>query len=228
MVFAIAALGGAYAMWYDNLFVNETVSTGYVNVEWCACSDTDDPSPNYTGYEDNVFEGSLDRIDPGNPNEQKNIGYLDASESSDEALEGDLPPLADGVSEFRFDNDLLTITLGNGYPGYQQKVFTRIRNRGTVPVKFELLGTEEIPSWMHLQIYDSVNKVMLFDNQAEIDLLTGKQLDPEKAIYVHIIERVLQEAPQQASDTFTLQLKGIQWNEYDFQLPTVITADAAQ
>ena len=34
LVFAFAALGGAYALWFDELYVNATAKTGIVDLEW--------------------------------------------------------------------------------------------------------------------------------------------------------------------------------------------------
>ena len=213
IVFAFAALGGAYAMWYDSLFINENVSTGIVNLTW-GCTQSSDPGNNYVGA-GGVFKGSLDRLDPGNPNDAKNVGSKNAVLSNDNEY-----------TDCRAVNDVLNITLKNGYPGYQESICASIANIGTVPTKFEVTMADgtAIPDWMDFQIVDLCGNVV-FDNG--VNTLDGLQIDPGDCVCIKIVERILQEAPQNASACFTLQLKGIQWNEYDFELPNIITADAS-
>ena len=221
MVFALTALGGAYAMWYDSLYIDETVTTGIVNLQWCGDTFSSDPSPNYEGS-GGVFEGNLDRLDPGNPNDAKNVAYKDVVISNDSE---ELPAIEG--TDTRMVNDLMTINLYNGYPGYQAYIYSAIWNKGTVPTKFEVsLAEGTIPDWLHFQIV-KIDGTVLFDNLNEIELLEGMQIDPNGGVCVIIKERVLQEAPQNATANFTMQLKGIQWNEYNFDLPNVITADTA-
>jgi len=221
MVFAIAALGGAYAMWYDSLFINETVNTGLVDVKWQDPISSDE-GPNYTGYNNNVFGGNLDRLDPGNPNEAKNVGAKDATLADDNE---ELPPIASD-NDPRAEDDVLNITLTNGYPGYQEFITTAIFNAGTVPVKFYLEAVEgsEVPDWMHVQIKNADDGTVYYDS-IEGCVETSPQLDPGDCINIQIIERILQEAPQLATWEGSFKIKAVQWNEYDFQLPNEITSD---
>lgn len=220
LAFAFAAMGGAYAMWYDTLFLDETVATGVVDLAWCGASCSSDPSPNYTGYPvAGVYGGSKDRLDCGNPNDAKNVGYKDVKVSNDDES---LPEIIG--TDTRMVNDLMTITLGNGYPGYQEEIYSSIMNKGTVPTKFQvtLAEGESIPTWMHFQIVNAVTGAVLYDNKATSNTLEGMQIDPGQCVCVKIVERIQQAAPQNANVNFTLQLKGIQWNEYNFELPDTI------
>ncbi|MEN6462466.1 MAG: hypothetical protein ABFC94_14015 [Syntrophomonas sp.] len=221
MVFAFAALGGAYAMWYDTLFVDENVSTGVVNLTW-HCAQSSDEGPNYTGFTNaGVFGGSLDRRDPDNPNEAKNVGSKDFTITND----AEVLPTIEGTDN-RNENDILTLTLSNGYPGYQEYVQAQVQNLGTVPTKFQvkLADGDEIPTWMHFQIVDSTGKVIYDNKDATKTGLEGMQIEPGQCVCLKFVERILQEAPQNASASFELQLKGVQWNEYNFALPGAITA----
>ncbi len=259
LIFAFGALGGAYAMWYDSLFINETVNTGIVDVQWQAVY-SDDYGDNYTGYP-NVYEGNKDRLDPGNPNEAKNVGSTNATLSDDNELLPEIV-LACGESDPRLTDDVLNIAVFNGYPGYQQAVDARIVNVGTVPVKFDIrevscnevsvasavspdwwwpwppwppydpdpddpdpedppVYESGIPDWLHVQIVDT-GGIVYFDSKSG-EVADLPQLDPTKHKIVFVKTRVLQEAPQQANVEFQLQLKGIQWNEWGFELPDEIT-----
>ncbi len=217
MVFAFAALGGAYAMWYDDLVVDETVSTGYLDLEWNTLQ-VPDPSPNYEGYDGDVYgvtEGNegLDELDPGNPNNAKNVGYLDAE------------IVDDGGSDIDSDLDQLNITLGNGYPGYQDRVFATIENLGTVPAKFDI-NALDIPDWLIVEIWfdadptrskDDGEDFMVWSNADGYDSkldLQGYQIDPGETIPVAVYTRVLQAAPQDTDIDFTITLQAQQWNEF--------------
>jgi len=216
LVFAFAALGGAYALWFDELYVNATAKTGIVDLEWTGLKAVD-PEPNYTGYDGNVYgtdqnRDGLDTMDPGNKNDNKNIGSLSAeikkSPKSDNA--GD----QDKVSRF----DKLQMSLKNGYPGYQEYVDVKIKNVGTVPVKFEEPLFEDVPAWLLVDICEQTNADYIpFD-------LTAVQVEPGEEVPIKIVCRVIEDlgdgaiCPQNATASFSISLKGVQWNEYDFDL----------
>lgn len=202
LVFAFAALGGAYAMWYDSLFLDTTVETGNVDVKWVSAISSD-PGPNYKGecgQGTDVYNGSLDSMEVGNPNsaELKNIGALNCELKDD-----------DEYSDVRAKDDKLEITLTNGYPGYQESVEAGIKNIGTVPVKFRIKA-ENVPAWLQV-------KTFLPDKGKEGDQFTaleGYQLDPGDTVLVTIVYLITQDAPQNANASFQVVVKGVQWNEY--------------
>lgn len=235
LVFAFAALGGAYAMWHDTLIVDETVKTGILDLQW-ANLHVVDPSPNYDGYNGNVYgtdqnNDGIDTMDIGNPNsvgdgfkDHKNIGSLDA-----EIVEVDSE---DGGDQDKVSSaDKLVLTLKNGYPGYQEYVDLDIKNVGTVPAKFAVTA-EGIPSWLIVEIRTPGNDgEVLFNSQLDINKIEGLQIEPGQSIPVMIVNRVLQSAPQMLPEDsaiqFILNLKAIQWNEYSadgkYVLPDEIT-----
>ncbi|MGI5922195.1 MAG: hypothetical protein ACOX6I_10715 [Syntrophomonadaceae bacterium] len=219
MVFAFAALGGAYAMWYDTLFIDESIDTGVVNLTW-TCANSSDSGFNYekTG---GVYNGNKDRLDRWNGNEAKNVGSKNVKICNDTE---ELPEICG--QDTRHINDMLKIDLYNGYPGYQEYIETKVKNNGTVPTKFEVKlsdPSKKIPDWMHLQIIDNKGNV-LYDNKDKCKTgLEGMQIDPGETVGLKIVERVLQCAPQNATTSFVLELKGVQWNEYKFNLPNQIT-----
>lgn len=212
MVFAFAALGGAYAMWSDNVNVNDDIYTGTVAVEWWNdCMSSSDPGPNYTGYTgknghtfdvygtDTSGEG-LDSMDPGNPNDNKNVGYKDFSIDTS-------------------NSKLLNIEIKNGYPGYQEYVIGCIKNTGTVPVKLEGL-TIKGPNGAD---YNPETAPVLIEVTREDDsaLLSPEkpQIDPQDCFKIKINERVKQIADQNKKYNYTIEIKAVQWNESGFTLP---------
>jgi hypothetical protein len=187
----------------------------------------------------------LDRLDPTNANDQKNIGLLDVALGSDAGIEAKLPAYVYAGNVYTGDNgdprdagDLLTITLKNGYPGYQEYVTAAIKNVGNIPVKFEInpdLTADDqntmarktdvgIAKWLQVKIVDADNNSIVYFDSTNTDpsKLEGKKLDPgDKPIRVKIITRVLDDpdksgANQSTTTSFTLQLRAIEWNEYGF------------
>lgn len=234
LAFALAAMGGAYAMWADNLVINETVKTGYLDVQFQGVFNPD-PGPNYTGYIGQagnpygvygVTSGNegLDELDPGNPNANKNIAKMDAALFS---------PSESGAS-YSDTNDGLTITLENGYPGYQDRIFTTIKNIGTVPAKLEITSNAgNIAGDILAEIWFDADPTKSKDNGEDFMVwnnsgltpaiaLDGYQIDPGESVPVAIYTRVLQAADQNDTYTYSINLKAIQWNEYQFALPNTI------
>lgn len=237
LAFAFAAMGGAYAMWADSLVIAETVNTGHLNVQFEGIFNPD-PGPNYAEYAGKsdadpygvygVTAGNegLDEMDNGNPNNAKNIGMIDAK-ISDQTC-GD-------SGAYDNQNDLLTITLDNGYPGYQERIFTTITNNGTVPAKFDIstCNALSVADDIIVEIWfdadptkskDNGEDFMIWSNQATRcnPLLQGYQIDPNESIPVAIYTRVKQAANQNDTYEFSIKLNAQQWNEYDFELPNSI------
>ncbi|MEN6389065.1 MAG: hypothetical protein ABFD04_01520 [Syntrophomonas sp.] len=219
MIFAFAALGGAYAMWYDSLNLYTAINTGLVDVCWQNVKSSDDGGyyaemPGGAGQ--NVFQGNLDSMDSGNPNggELKNVASLNYQLADDSEW-----------SDFRTVNDQLSITLKNAYPGYQESIEADIVNVGSVPVKFRVIE-KDVPEWVVVQVDLHSNES---GEAQEWTALEGYQLDPGAIVHATITYRIKQTAEQGKQVSFTLQLKGIQWNEYSpdesYVLPYSIQTD---
>ncbi|MEM4717457.1 MAG: hypothetical protein QXE81_01700 [Desulfurococcaceae archaeon] len=101
----LATIGFALAMWYETLYVNVTVQTGEVKVEFSEwyCSDTG-PDPQAEGF---------------NNEEGKDVANCSVSVEVEE----------DGVVT------KLAVSLDNAYPGYMVDIYLLIDNIGTIPVK---------------------------------------------------------------------------------------------
>ncbi|HWP97044.1 MAG TPA: hypothetical protein VN426_09335 [Syntrophomonadaceae bacterium] len=213
LIIAFAALGGAYALWYDSLYINETVETGKLNIEW-ACTGATDSGEDYTG------SGYVDHKEKLNPAVYKNIG------SSNYLLEDDseFPPVS-GVPDERNTRDSIKFDLKNCYPGYQESVVTLVRNYGDMPVKLQnLQPKEQIPSWLRVQIQDGMTHVVYYDSQPDANTsvvsINGQQVDPGRWLSLVFIQRVLDGAPQNHNNINNPQqiafgIEGVQWNAYN-------------
>lgn len=186
LVFAFAALGGAYAAWSDSIFINETVETGIVNITWA-------------NAESNDNEGNLDVG-------SKSVDIKDETESQ-------VPrAYVDGKG------DILEITLKNGYPGYTATVTADIKNIGTIPVKCtfaENVAVTPCPwPWMKVRIVDADTNDEYWNSESPNASGVTPTIEPDKSIKVKIIEEVLDQAPQNSTSTFSIKVKGTQWNTF--------------
>lgn len=154
LVLSLTMMGAAYAVWQDTLVIEETVSTGELNVLWVPV-ETDDSGGNYADHGNDTSAGSLDRLDPGNENIAKNVGNIEV-----------------GVDPG--DENKLIVTLTNGYPGYQQTVTAVISNNGTVPVALEVTAAEDVPEWVHFDIeaLNGLEGVVIDPGMTEVVTLT--------------------------------------------------------
>lgn len=204
LVFAFAALGGAYAAWSDSIFINETVETGIVNITWANAESNDskrepadkaNPDDQMTGYYNEQ------KLDVGS----KSVGITDETESQVPGA------YVDG------EGDILEITLENGYPGYTATVTADIKNIGTIPVKcdFAEVAGSEVPEWMIVRIID--NDGVEYWNSVDGQLAATPTIEANGKITVKIHEEILYNAPQLAEATFSIEVVGIQWNAHGVQ-----------
>lgn len=222
LVIAFAVLGGAYALWYDSLYINETVETGQLDIDWY-CSITSDGGGDY--FE---TDGLTDHKEQSNLADFKNIGSTNVLSEDDSEF-----PDVNGVPDERNTKDTVKIDLKNCYPGYQENVVTVLQNIGDIPVKLQnLQPTSSIPSWLRVQIIDGNTGAVYYDSHPDANTtvisLDGTQVDPGRWVKLAFIQRVLDGAPQNHNNSgspqeITFQVEGVQWNAYNFSaLPNEI------
>lgn len=239
LVFAFAALGGAYAAWSDSIFINETVNTGTVDIQWQNASSSDNPGTD--GYWKNVYVGFwpwgywtqvwVDGTD-GDPdaqaedytNEEKlsvasKVAQIGDEDESEELEVNYVWPPVGGDDEpdtyVKGQGDILEITLDNGYPGYTAYVTADIANIGTIPVKcdFAEVAGKEVPEWMIVRIIDKDTGVEYW-NSVDGQLAATPTIKAGGKITVEIHEEILNGAPQGSSASFSIAVIGIQWNAH--------------
>lgn len=201
LVFAFAALGGAYAAWSDSIFINETVETGIVNITWANAESNDskrepadkaNPDDQMTGYYNE------EKLDVGS----KSVDIKDETESQVPGA------YVDGKG------DILEITLENGYPGYTATVTADIKNIGTIPVKCTFAENVAVTPWMKVRIVDADTNDEYWNSESPNASGVTPTIEPDKSIKVKIIEEVLDQAPQNSTSTFSIKVKGTQWNTF--------------
>jgi hypothetical protein len=201
LVFALVTIGFVYAHWSETLYINTIVNTGELDWEFSAwyCWDQ--------GVDYHCRDGFVGSppfwLDP----DKKDIG-------SQELIPIDTD--SDG------DNDTLLFNLYNVYPSYFTSVSLYVHNCGTIPL---IIDKVVIKNQTHTvaelrKVPVPVVKVDLNgDGKEDIEILWGNnfgvQLEPcenspEISFWIHI----LQDAPEGATLTFTIELVAIQWNMY--------------
>jgi hypothetical protein len=224
VVLAIGALGIGYASWTDTIYIDGTVGTGSVCVEWNQTGDWDSSCP----VDDNYYVG------PGNGDVNLDVAAITGD--TEEGWPNDCPyyywyktdknvACMDVVRNA--DKDLLTVTLYNAYPLYYADLEIHARNCGSVPVKlqsFDIVDENftvanypwdpegspcEDETWNNGQIYVELSGV----NEG-IQLETG-----DEDVYSLII--IVQQSAEMNRGSggtdpyqFTIELDWIQWDHY--------------
>lgn len=236
LVFAFAALGGAYAAWSDSIFINETVNTGTVDIQWQNAETSDGVGTD--GYYKKVFswhfpfykyewvdgtDGDPDAQAEGYNNDEELNVASKVAEIGDENEELQVSccwPPGDGNEEpdtyVKGQGDVLEITLNNGYPGYTAYVTADIANIGSVPVRCDFRLASEYPDWIRVKIIDADTDVVYWDS-AYGQLAATPTIEVDDHITVEIHEEILANAPQLDEATFSIEVIGIQWNAHGVQ-----------
>ncbi len=182
----LASMGIAFAMWSETLKVNVTVNTGEVDVEW-------------SDYWSN-----------------------DTIEKPEVPL--DVTTVTVEPEEWDTENDLikLNVTIDNAYPCYKVGIYGNVSNIGTIPVKFLnasiKFDTTVIPitccTWYDLDLDN--------DGKADINVHLGlaydpdndgTQIDPGSFDTYELCIHVKQNATENSTYFFELQMTFAQWNE---------------
>ena len=209
LVLTLGALGIAYGLWAQSLIVNATVSTG--ELDWGLASFTiqdDDPPPPVYPTTKPDMTCSVGFVDvPGWPGGFWR--YLDKNVGWGEGLLVD----TDGDG----DNDVLQLTLHNVYPSYCNEIALYPVNTGTIPLKIQDVTFN--PGNIVLKQNAIVRLDLNGDGQDDVEICYGDNFGaqlhpggprPEISFWVH----VLQAAPQGQTLTFSISIRGVQWNEY--------------
>jgi len=128
LVIALGIGGIGYAMWSEDLTVDGTVYTGEVAVEFSQYSN-DAPPHGPDGSASAGQEWKTGNLDPEVPGTWTPSTKTWAGDKSDKNVASTDCSLNDP------DNDVLTITVDNGYPCYFGSILYDISNVGTIPVK---------------------------------------------------------------------------------------------
>ncbi|MCQ5376514.1 MAG: hypothetical protein NO516_00510 [Candidatus Methanomethylicia archaeon] len=204
---ALLAMAMAYGLWYQTLTVEGEVETGRLEVCITGVSALD------------MDIGSLDWT--SSPR-----GFLPNASGGDYWRIPDAKDVGRTIVEVR--NCSLYVTLQNVYPCYFTDVTFKPFNTGTLPWIIDTAVFKDNNGDVVATARKGTPYVLLDlndDQNADIEILWldnfGTQVHPydpnvpgsgrvEISFYIH----VLQEAPQGATLTFSIELTVVQWNEY--------------
>jgi hypothetical protein len=224
LVLALGTLGVAYAMWYDTLEIEGTISTGEVIVKFDSQYDNDPE----TGANDPCEEGEWIFPVDGDPywyGGRYNKDYASVGSTYNNPLDGKA-------------NHKATITVLNAYPSYWASVLWDIKNVGLVPVKLWSVTLTELsiandPVWQG-EIALNISERYYVDADAPrvdktldsgddfsfiLSAYECDQIDPwvdtimEDKGYVDVTVHLEQDATQKTLYDFTIDYVFAQWNE---------------
>ena len=220
-VMALAAVGGAYALWFQDLTIDVEINTGEFKVG-VRDDGTGDPGPNYLmggklfpDPADPETEGTADpNHEPGCNEEGKNV-------ASTISVQGEPNFIKDSV---KYYHNIFEYVY-NAYPWYASSITITFANGGTVPAKINhgywsaITGTD-LTSWL------AVGDVYIIDSDGthgpyDEAFLNGfqYQLDPchtvQFVIHFYFMEEntAVELLPQGATMGFTYYIQWAQWNE---------------
>ena len=206
LVIALASLGVGYGLWSRTLLIRGVVNTGNVSSVFRGAFTDDD------GKVDNP---ALDSGDTGNcPVQAGGQSSCDPAASGADPKPRHDKDVALCVAEVGPAGETARVTKRSAYPGYFCTAWFGIHNNGSIPVKVASLKVNgkvvrpSIPTPFDLS----------GDGKADVTIhLTGvqlcQQIDPSRTVLMDIDQQILQDAPQGATLSYTVEVQLNQWNE---------------
>lgn len=62
----------------------------------------------------------------------------------------DIANVTASASNYAFTNDVMTVNIGNAYPGMSETIYFKVYNYGTIPETVTLTTTSPLPAWLHV------------------------------------------------------------------------------
>jgi len=185
LMLALGIAGFAYAHWEKIITINGTVNTGTLCAEFVPPVTTTDHGNDWTCDEGLINVRQLD----------KDVGSSSATIVAPDKIE---------------------IVLTKVYPSYYEHISFWVHNCGTIPWKIQKVifnpGEIEIqkPRYLTLDLNG--------DGKADVEIRWGDnfgvQIEPCEKLDISFEIHVLENAPQEATLTFTASIVVVNWNEY--------------
>jgi len=192
LVIALGGLGVGYAMWSDTINIQGSVNTAEVCIGFTSASSFDDCDSNTKDYTVKPGEDCKWAITRAT----KDVGCTTAVISP--------------------DGKTVTVTLYNAYPGYLADVEIHIDNCGDIPVRIQDFVITPVGDYT----ISATDCDWVTSGPSELAVkwyggLIGEQLHPdEEGVSGSFLVLVDQSAVQDTIYEFTVEITGVQWNEY--------------
>lgn len=195
LMLALVTVGFAYAHWSQTLYIDGSVATGELDWEFVVASCEDDE----IGEKDYNCRDGFALPSPIFWEVDKDVGRTTVA---------------------IVDPHTVTVTLTNVYPSYFTSVSVYAHNTGTIPLIIDKVILKDDVTVEIRKMPSPIVKLDLNnDGKKDVEIWWlngfGVQLEPcdmspEMSFWIHI----LQDAPQGATLTFTIEIVAIQWNMY--------------
>ena len=193
LAIGLASVGAAFAAWTDTLTISGTVNTGVL--EW-----------EFTGL---PIHGDLG-LDPN--------CFFDLDGGEWVVMDKDVASTTVEIVA----PDTLLVTIDNAYPYYGNHIAFWVHGLGTIPLRIWKVNFKVGDTVIYTQYAVPPTQYVYLDldGDTEFDLELkwgdhfGTQLHFCDEMDISFDLLVLQPAPQNESLSFTIELVGIQWNEY--------------
>jgi len=211
LVIALGALGVGYAAWTDTIFIDGTVNTGSVCLEFedgtfgeinnCSPSEfAAEPDMNWAGWVPQTGNISC-------PPEHK---FVEKYCSDKDVAYMTFNPVYDG------DNIVeLEVTIHDAYPHYLGRITFEVCNCGTIPLKIKAPVITQ-SNFLLIEYRNGVGAQLHPGQCHEVSLFVG--VVQHEGYYdgdVWVVDNPsMPITPQNSPLTFTIEIEGIQWNEY--------------
>lgn len=195
LVLALGGIGAAFASWTDTLTISGDVTTGVLEWEIVPGSQsqkTDDPDWNC---------------------------FFDLNGGSRVQVDKDVATTTVVIEDTTHPHSM-TVTLDNAYPYYYDHIAFQVHGLGTIPLRFWKINLYVDDTLKYTMYTEDWYKYLDLDGDGENDLEIwwgdhmGWQFHNCTTVDLSFDLLVLQPAPQNAQLSFTIELVGIQWNEY--------------
>jgi hypothetical protein len=224
IVLALASLGVGYGLWSKTLTITGEIETGDVHALFVdAFTDDDD-------FVDDTEKDSLDKDDCpdvgmvddySQPINQLKDGEDNGRTSCDPAASGrDPKPRLDkdvARCDARVDpedSNKAEVKKSNVYPGYFCTAWFDFINDGSIPVKIQSVKINGESVWPSVTTPFDLDGDKLADVEIHVsEIKVCQQIEPNELVQMDIDQHVLQEAPQDATLGYTVEVQLNQWNE---------------
>jgi hypothetical protein len=210
LVVALGALGIGYAAWTDDINVTGTVETGKL------CLDIQSgtieevggcPDKNWSGWV-TTTSAHTRSCPPG----YKFVSIYNAPEGKCVA-DVTFNPIDTDANGFY---DKLEVTINNAYPHFAADISFWICNCGTIPLIVQAPVIEQSP-FLLIQYGDNIGAQLHPEDCVEISFYVG--VVQHEGYFNQAHQWIVDDPnaallPQNATLTFTIDITGIQWNEY--------------